>query len=90
VRNQALSRELSEAPEHRRLEAVVLGIVGIVPNGAERFFGQTGGSLREMPILIPNRQGVDEVFNPRHPFGRKASNLLEQGFFSHCVPWVSL
>jgi hypothetical protein len=38
-----------------------------------------------MPILIPHRQEVDEVFNLCHQFGRKASNLLDQGFFGHAV-----
>jgi hypothetical protein len=59
---------------------VVFGIVGVVPNGAERFLRQTRGSLGEMPVLIPNRQEVNEVFNLRNPVGRKASNLLDQRF----------
>src|SRR5260221_4003692 len=64
-------------------DQVVFGIVGVVPNGAECFFGETRGRVREVPFLIPNRQEVDEVLNLRHAFGRKASNLLNQGFFGH-------
>jgi hypothetical protein len=56
-----------------KLYVVVFGVVRIVPNSAECFLGQTRSSLREMPVLVPNRQEVDEVFNLRDPFGRKAS-----------------
>jgi hypothetical protein len=43
-----------------------------------------------MPILIPSRQEVDEVFNLSHPFGRKALNLLDQLLFSHDDPETPL
>jgi hypothetical protein len=63
--------------------AVVFGVIRVVPDSAECFFGQTRGCVREVPFLIPNRQEVDEVLNLRHPFGRKASNRLDQGFFGN-------